>query len=163
METHDADKSGTFERSEFTKLLSDMAPGLVPTAAAAALQVPPEIIAKIFKEKESLDVDETYAGLNRCIIYIKSQAKLHALFDSVDTNGDGYLNKSELGNLLQKGAPKGYKISDKDVDFVLNKCDVDRDGNITVPELSGTIAVWMEVVKTLPTTSEKKSSACAIL
>jgi len=142
-----------------------MAPSLVPTAAQAALQVPPEIIAKIFRDKSSLSVDETYAGLNRCIIYIKSQAKLHELFDSVDADGNGYLNKTELGNLLQKGAPPNYKVSDADVDFILNKCDVDRDGNITVPELSGTVATWMEVVKGLPAqaTEKKKSSACAIL
>ena len=165
LETHDLDNSGAFEQEEFEKLLRDLAPTLLTSADQASLFVPPEIIAKIFKDKTSLNVDETYAGLKRCLAYIKSQTKLHELFRSVDANEDGYLNKKELANLLAKAAPKTYKVSQADVDFILIKCDTDRDGNISIPELSGTVATWMEVVKGLPAqaTEKKKSSACAIL
>ena len=101
--------------------------------------------------------------MKRCIAFIKSQARLHDLFRSVDGDNNGFLNESELKDLLQKGAPPQYKVTTADVEFVLNKCDTDRDGRISVFELGPAVACWMEVVKTLPPPTAKSSSACILL
>lgn len=162
LQTHDVDGSGNFQRGEFTKLLQDVATEISTDIANLATTVPDSLLDKIYKERDSLDVDEVYMALKRCMAYIKSQAKLHDLFKEVDNDNNGFLNEKELLVLLQKGAPPGYKVVKDDVEFVIKKCDKDRDGRISLHELGPAIACWMEVVKTLPP-QKSGSSACVIL
>ena len=166
LQTHDADGSGNFQRSEFLKLLSDLTgspdlAGLVPGANVSTL-VPESLIQKIFGTKDGLDVDEVYAGLKRCIAYLKSQSRLEDMFREVDADNNGFLNEKELIALLQKGAPKGYKVKKSDAEFVILKCDRDRDGRISIAELGPVVACWMEAVKKLPP-QQSQSSMCVLL
>ena len=169
LQTHDKDGSGMFERSEFGKLLKDVAKTLPPDADEQTLTVPDAMVDKLYKEKEGLTVDEVYAALKRCISYIKSQMKLGDLFRAADADGNGMLNKGELKQLLTKACPPGRKVSPADVQFVLEKCDVNGDDCIDMNELGLAVACWLEVLKSLPDPStvngvkEKKSSACVLL
>ena len=161
LETHDQDGSGNFQRSEFLKLLSDVAGDITADGADASTLVPDSLISKIFGNKDGLDVDEVYAGLKRCISYLKSQSRLQDMFKSVDADNNGFLNEKELANLLQQGAPPGYKVKKSDTEFIILKCDRDRDGRISILELGPVVACWMEVVKKLP--PQQASSMCVLL
>jgi Ca2+-binding EF-hand superfamily protein len=164
--THDKDGSGKFERAEFGQLLKDVAKTLLPKADEMTLVVPPAMVDKVYKDKEGLTVDEIYAALKRCISYIKSQLQLKELFNAVDSDGNGMLNKSELKQLLIKACPPSRKVREADVAFVLEKCDVNGDDCIDINELGLAVACWLEVIKTMPdpgAAEEKKSSACVLL
>lgn len=168
LESHDKDGSGLFESSEFGDLLKDVARSLLPDADERNLKVPDEMVVKLYKGREGLTVDEVYAALKRCISYIRSEVRLVELFNAVDTDGNGMLNRSELKSLLEKASPPGRKVSSADVTVVLNKCDVNADENIDLTELSLAVACWIEVIKELPdpnsiVTERKKSSACVLL
>ena len=165
-----------FERDEFEALFLDLSKDLIPEITGDALHVPHEIVDKLYGGKEGLTVDELYQAMKRTISFVKSQARLHDLFNSVDADANGYLNKAELGALLQKGAPPKYNVGEADVEFVLQKCDIDGDQHISLVELGPAVAVWMEIakdLKTLPAAdaeggtgsdgSAKKSSMCVLL
>ena len=162
LQTHDKDGSGNFQRSEFLKLLTDLAGDITADGADAATLLPDSLVSKIFGDKDGLDVDEVYAGLKRCISYLKQQSRLEDMFREVDADNNGYLNEKELLNLLQKGAPVGYKVKKSDAEFVILKCDRDRDGRISIVELAPVVACWMEVVKKLPP-QKSQSSMCVLL
>ena len=68
LQTHDKDGSGNFQRSEFLKLLTDLAGDITADGADAATLLPDSLVSKIFGDKDGLDVDEVYAGLKRCIL-----------------------------------------------------------------------------------------------
>jgi len=59
--------------------------------------------------------------------------KLKQVFRSVDVDGSGYVDKAEIGRLLQALSP-GATISQNDVLFVLNEVDMSRDDRLSFTE-----------------------------
>eukprot|EP00440_Ansanella_granifera_P035568 gb/GFBE01038581.1/.p1 GENE.gb/GFBE01038581.1/~~gb/GFBE01038581.1/.p1 ORF type:complete len:204 (+),score=58.79 gb/GFBE01038581.1/:1-612(+) len=91
------------------------------------------------------------------------------LFKRYDTDLSGKLNRRQIKGLLAE-LNNGEEVSEDDVDWVLQKADVLKDGEISKIELNQAIAAWFQNQNTKarlaqPSTSstKSKSSVCAIL
>ncbi|KAJ1436424.1 hypothetical protein B484DRAFT_325155 [Ochromonadaceae sp. CCMP2298] len=60
-----------------------------------------------------------------------TQAQIKAKFHTADKNGDGRLNAKEFGKLLKSF---GMEMGAGDVDILISRFDLDRDGDIDLPE-----------------------------
>ena len=170
VELYDKNGNGTFQKSEFQLLLDELAPSMIPEVTGSALYLPLATLDNIYAGKEGLNVDEVYAALKKAMSFLKSQARLHALFETVDKDKSGFLDTSECKDLLQRAAPPGYKVGDVDVAFILKDCDIDGDNNVSLGELGLVVATWLDICKALPANASKHpksasstSSACVLL
>lgn len=53
---------------------------------------------------------------------------LQGLFNSVDTNGDGYIDKKEFAQMLQR--PATHKRTDSQLERIMKEIDLDGNGRI---------------------------------
>mmetsp|Transcript_30479 Transcript_30479/g.63534 ORF Transcript_30479/g.63534 Transcript_30479/m.63534 type:complete len:880 (+) Transcript_30479:231-2870(+) len=66
-------------------------------------------------------------------IVAKIQGDVDHVFKQIDTNGDGSIDKEELGNLFVK---LGHEISQEDLDQVFQGLDLDSNGEISDEEFA---------------------------
>ena len=100
-------------------------------AAAAGSTAPPDASAT------AIEADYAHSYTTRFRSYASQRAKVLELFDSVDKDKNGQLDNDELLALLQKGAPKDYLVSATDTEYIMAKCDADKNGAITRNEVRG--------------------------
>jgi Ca2+-binding EF-hand superfamily protein len=178
LDRHDHNKNGLFERSEFIQIIMEVAeleevPGWKDGTLKQVLSDDSLVcnqIDKHYKGKETLGPDEVHAAVRQTIELAKKRVKLVELFNSCDNNGDGVLDEAELCKFLQTAAPADYQVTAGDCKFIIDRCDADGDGRISVGELAPAVATWMEYVTSMEAKqdaekppTQKKSSACALL
>ncbi|KXN72195.1 EF-hand [Conidiobolus coronatus NRRL 28638] len=56
---------------------------------------------------------------------------IKGVFGQFDTNGDGHIDKSEIGNMLEM---LGRPVNDVEVEKMFNESDFDKDGKISFDE-----------------------------
>mmetsp|Transcript_170205 Transcript_170205/g.545862 ORF Transcript_170205/g.545862 Transcript_170205/m.545862 type:complete len:205 (+) Transcript_170205:102-716(+) len=70
------------------------------------------------------------------------------LFDELDTDDSGGLNKEQLRNLLERYSSEG-QVKDEDVEDVMRQADLGGDGEINRIELKLALAMWFQKMCTL--------------
>jgi len=122
----DKDGSGSICVSELGKVMRCI--GLDRTEAELA-----EIMKKFdLDQSGTLSYEEYAAIIDNCrITPSEVEVQLREAFLVFDRDKSGSLDKSELQEVLcQMGEP----LNQREIDFVLNKMDVDKDGKISVNE-----------------------------
>lgn len=66
-------------------------------------------------------------------MYKRPGFNLYEAFISCDLNDDGTISREELRRLIES---RGFYVSDKEVNQLVEKLDKDRDGRISYAEVS---------------------------
>ena len=91
--------------------------------------------------------------------------RLAELFTKHDTDSTNTLSPDQVLALLTEMAEEGgaeAPTAECDVAYVMEKCDSNADGVISLDELGPAVATWWEYARDLKPPASK-SSACAIL
>lgn len=75
------------------------------------------------------------------------------LYEELDTDHSGGLNKDQLRSLLEKYSGEG-KVTDQDVEVVLQAADVSKTGEVRKIELRLALAVWFQRMCQMPSEAE---------
>lgn len=76
---------------------------------------------------------ESYSETLRQRLYKRPGFNLYEAFISCDLNDDGTISREELRRLIES---RGFYVSDKEVNQLVEKLDKDRDGRISYSEVS---------------------------
>ena len=76
---------------------------------------------------------ESYSESLRQRLYKRPGFNLYEAFISCDLNDDGTVSREELRRLIES---RGFYVSDKEVNQLVEKLDKDRDGRISYAEVS---------------------------
>mmetsp|Transcript_80703 Transcript_80703/g.142169 ORF Transcript_80703/g.142169 Transcript_80703/m.142169 type:complete len:190 (-) Transcript_80703:176-745(-) len=150
---YDVSHTGGLNKAELKALLTDIH------------NEPPtdEEIEWVLKESEK-DADEmvTAGELEHALqLYADHRhlkPEIEVYFQKYDKEGNGELSREEVKTLLTDLG--GKEPSDKDMDWVLERSDVLKNGVITKPELMLAITMWYARVNE---EEESGSSCCTIL
>ncbi len=85
-----------------------------------------------------------------------TQAQVKSKFHEADINGDGKLNPKEFKRLLKAF---GMEMNDQEIEIVINRFDMDNDGDIDIFEFKNFIESEQKVM--FGTTTGESSSAAA--
>lgn len=66
-------------------------------------------------------------------LYKRPGFDIYEAFTSCDLNDDGTISKDELRRLIES---RGFYVSDKEVTTLVEKIDKDKDGRISLHEVS---------------------------
>ncbi|XP_005090178.2 neo-calmodulin [Aplysia californica] len=120
----DKDNSGTLDLFELRDLLRKGDSKMTDQQIAEAF---------IFFDGEGgdrkINLQEFTKGLQHLFDFIK---KVEDLFKQLDADNSGYLERSELRELLNRS---GKKFTDKDLDEMIKQADSSGDGKISLQEL----------------------------
>lgn len=161
---YDENSSGVLEREQLKQLLIDHGPKYAPEPDDACLD-------ELMKQATAIDTtgdgvadtcgvkrDALEEVINSHYLYVQEKSQIDAIFRRFDTNQSGVLEKDQLLNLMKMYGPDVKNISQSDVDFVLEKCDVSATGTVLPSEVLPAIAIWKELVKQ----KTASSSMCAL-
>jgi len=79
--------------------------------------------------------------------YLHKKAELERMFEAANSSGSGELNVDELKTLLERGTPRGQRVTDADLERVMVAAGEQRDGTIPLEKLSSVISTWMALLK----------------
>ena len=81
--------------------------------------------------------------------YKTQGAAVTRLIRKHDGDGTGQLEPRELVLALREISPKGCRVRGSDVQWLLQQCDLDRDGDLDAAELVPALAIWREMMTKL--------------
>eukprot|EP00797_Seminavis_robusta_P036931 Sro95_g049270.2 (149) ;mRNA; r:52392-52838 len=103
--------------------------------------------------------------------YVSQRKMVNSMFEKYDKAGRGKLGRSELLRLLQDKERKSHRaakgvaimlvVSTKDLEYILEQADADRDGHISRAELLPALAAWDELARLKM--EQKQMAACCII
>ncbi|CAE7774894.1 CML14 [Symbiodinium pilosum] len=176
----DDNGSGSLDRSEVRSLLQQLNKGQQPTEeeltfvmkmAGGDGSVQP---GKARADTRSLEIgrDNLMSAVTCWRIYQSSFADDKSmgviLFKKFDPEGTGKLDRKQLKALLEELSAESAEeeVTEEDLDFVLDRADILRDGTISKMELNQAIAAWYQrqnLKMSERATTSQRSSVCAIL
>ncbi|PVD29932.1 hypothetical protein C0Q70_09191 [Pomacea canaliculata] len=77
---------------------------------------------------QKVSFEEFVAGVKKIIEFVENAREF---FKQMDTSGDGYLDKKELRELLNRC---GQKLPEEDLNKILQEADKNRDNKISFDE-----------------------------
>jgi len=173
LNSFDKDKSGNLSREELRSLLNSRTTmlGISTDASATVLDwiMGVEATAIGPDRQDAVPMERAIYALAKHDSYLKLDPgeadKLTAVLHRHDVDRNGGLDEEELVGMLQEVAPERFdyrKTDAADAKFVLEQCDADANGIISLNELSASIATWVDIIpKVKP--KQKSSSACTLL
>eukprot|EP01047_Picozoa_sp_COSAG01_P056588 COSAG01_NODE_6435_length_3669_cov_1.367507_3_plen_574_part_01 len=120
----DIDGSGSLDRDEVAQLSRNLGHELSPEELEAAML---EMDGDGGGEVEFEEFEDWYMNM------LSSDEMIRVIFEQMDDDGSGTLEKAELGMLL---AELGSPMSDVELDGVMRSIDVDNNGDVDVQEFS---------------------------
>ena len=122
-ETQDTDGNGTISRKELMN-------GYIKLNPSCTVDKIEKIVSDIFIQvnfkKEINFTDFCVAAMNKNFL---TKDKIKQIFNLFDTDGNGYIDKSELKFTFQE-----LKLSDNEFDNLIKEVDIDGDGRISASE-----------------------------
>ena len=85
-------------------------------------------------KRDSIIQDVALAYLVHNFPQMKEVINANKLFNQIDTNGDGKINKNDLKKGLSEKAKTDHKALEKDIDQIYKNIDMDKNGYITYEE-----------------------------
>lgn len=120
----DKDKNGSLDVTELRDLLKKLGSNMSDTQVAEAF---------IFFDGDMGDrritLEEFLKGIKQIMEVNK---RINALFNELDADGSGFLERDELKVLFDKA---GVKLSAADFEAIFKEADTSRDGKISLSEL----------------------------
>jgi Ca2+-binding EF-hand superfamily protein len=120
----DIDGSGSLDRDEVAQLSRNLGNELSPEELEAAML---EMDGDGGGEVDFEEFEDWYMNM------LSSDDMIRVIFEQMDDDGSGTLEKAELGMLL---AELGSPMSDVELDGVMRSIDVDNNGDVDVQEFS---------------------------
>jgi Ca2+-binding EF-hand superfamily protein len=77
--------------------------------------------------------------------YMSQQTEIEAILKNYDRDQSGSLDISELLKLLRDISPKGITVRAGDLLWLLSKCDLDDNCELTVDELLPAVGLWRDM------------------
>ncbi|XP_029946482.1 parvalbumin 8 [Salarias fasciatus] len=74
-----------------------------------------------------------------CGLTKKSPQDVKKVFEILDNDGNGYIERDELKGFLQRFCPGARALTDKEITAFLNAADDDSDGRIGVDEFQALV------------------------
>lgn len=177
----DANKSGALTREQTRDLLtrvtgkpaSDDGVQMVLNAIAPAEEAGSAGVAFGGDGSEPMPRDGVLAGIKKFRYYLQRVDRIDGIFARFDTNKSGALEPDQVKQCMQNvedtlkgskqreafGVVMSLKVSDEDVAYILEDCDVSGNGAITKAELLPALAKW-EMLAEAHVVAVKKSCAC---
>jgi len=187
LQQFDDNKDGSFDREEMSTLLKKV---------GQVSEVPDEFLDAVFADEKrrverlacsgssggagvvqpttdasgamSIPSQRAHVHTARFQSWLTKRAQIQAMFFEADANNDESLDLDELKQVLQKGTPPGYTVSEADVMYVMDVADDDASGSLELRELGPAIAAWMDLIRAkkaadTPEPKPASSSACVLL
>ena len=187
--SHDKSQTGKFDREEMRSLLIEVKRETLNDPSAIVGDRLLDKIVNQFDVSGDGQIERTEvlkavkkfkAIIKHEAAFIKHEARLQALLDSFDADKSGSLTSDELLPLLKQvaameevegksryNATLGMKVAigvgQADVDFVMERCDGDKSGSISLAELEPALATWKEAARHIPQEETQTSAACVLL
>jgi len=120
-DVYDKDKSGSISISELNTVLKKLGYNFTPENLVHVMRIVDD------NGDGELNFNE-FLGFYDFLFY------LHSIFNEVDADKSGFLDRRELAQLLVKS---GYKFSPRQVELLYRMCDNDNSGKIEVAEFFG--------------------------
>mmetsp|Transcript_2419 Transcript_2419/g.4139 ORF Transcript_2419/g.4139 Transcript_2419/m.4139 type:complete len:212 (-) Transcript_2419:204-839(-) len=175
----DDNGSGTLDRVEVRSLLQQLNKGKEPTEEeltfvmkmAGEGSVPSGRPGRADTRSLEIGKDNLMSAVTCWRIYQSSFADEKSmgviLFKKFDPENTGKLNRDQLQALLEDlTADDDDQVTEEDVDFVLDRADILRDGTISKMELNQAIAAWYQrqnMKHAARVALVQRSSVCAVL
>ena len=153
---YDKSKTGAFEREEMRQLLTATKRQITGDSAA---EVKEELLDKVMARYGTTEVGRADPGVTsehalmavkRYKYWMKEDQQLQEVFASADTDGTGVLTPDQLKVFLRRVANEKemfeVKVTQCDVDFVMERCDLTGEGSINQEEAGPAVALWLEIV-----------------
>ena len=99
--------------------------------------------------KDEITTKDMPMALATVLTLKKDQFKIHELFDKHDADASGCLPREELSPLLSE-INDGVQPTDKDIDYILAKCDLDGNGRIERDQVKAAIECWYVLCEERP-------------
>mmetsp|Transcript_34686 Transcript_34686/g.90525 ORF Transcript_34686/g.90525 Transcript_34686/m.90525 type:complete len:201 (-) Transcript_34686:341-943(-) len=152
---YDTNNSGKLEREQLIKLLTDL-----DISTPEGQEPSEEEVNHVLKEADvagdgCIGLEELQTAVVSWETFVNKRQEMEALVEKYDKSGTGKLERDELKAMLTD-LNAGKPVSEQEVDWVLNECDVMGDGAISKLELVKATAIWYSHV-------QEKSKACTIL
>jgi len=165
--TYDKSQTGKMARTEIAAVLTAVKREMLSDPNEVVKE---ELLDKIMamfdlSNDGQIERSEVLPAIKRYKALLRHDVKLQTLFETHDRDKSGSLSPAQLLTLLRELATEKSlppPDAETDVQFVIDKCDADSTGNITLEELGPAIATWIEASKE-EQASAQKSSACALL
>mmetsp|Transcript_38254 Transcript_38254/g.69265 ORF Transcript_38254/g.69265 Transcript_38254/m.69265 type:complete len:198 (+) Transcript_38254:91-684(+) len=165
-ERFDSTKTGVLDREEVRSLLAAFHEGKPPTEDELTFVMKTTGHRDRSTPNFEIACSELMDAINCWKCYLSQFEDEHSmgssLFAKYDSDKTGKLDSKQLKGLLAEmnGAP----VSDIDLEWVLGRADVLRDGQIAKIELNQAIACWFQKqAQSLPMPEPQKSTACILL
>jgi len=160
---YDSSKSGSFAREEMKKLLSAIKQKLTKDAQVAVTDKNLDrVMKKYANDAGEVPRDAALKAVQRYKALLEAEHEVRDLFEHADKDHSGKLPPDQLKLFLETigrlKMNKNVAVTKEDTDFILEQCDVSRDGSIDLNEAEAAMALWLQ---TLP--EKKESSMCSLL
>eukprot|EP00327_Prymnesium_parvum_P007506 CAMPEP_0182816602 /NCGR_PEP_ID=MMETSP0006_2-20121128/11023_1 /TAXON_ID=97485 /ORGANISM="Prymnesium parvum, Strain Texoma1" /LENGTH=465 /DNA_ID=CAMNT_0024942901 /DNA_START=266 /DNA_END=1663 /DNA_ORIENTATION=+ len=146
----DWNRSNKLEKDELMALLKHLNPRHEPTPEAIDYLITKATEISTYSmhlkgdANSGVDRGNIRMVLKQYRAHIREQEYIDAIFRKHDRDNRGKLNRKELLSLLNDAVP-GSSADDEDVDFILAKCDLNKDRMIDRDELLPTLVVWRAI------------------
>lgn len=136
----DTDFSGDLSDQELRPLLMTMRPdlGSPDDATLEFLRTKCQLVAQ---NDGQITRDNVVQVLDKYVDYATKQKLLNNIFEKMDTNKSGCLERDQVKDFLVAITP-GVWVDKADVDFVLEACDLDHSDSLSRDEVLPAIAFW---------------------
>jgi len=160
--TFDVSHTGAFERSEMKVVLTQIKREALSDPTA---EVTDKLLDKIMQKYGTTNVLRSETGVERATVlvavkkykaWLKYERNLAALFEKADRDQSGKLSRDQLLYLLKNVAiERGLSVVVKgeDLDFVIERCDLVGDGEISLEEAGPAVALWTQIQADSPPAS----------
>nr|AHA51333.1 EF-hand_1 domain-containing protein [Charistephane fugiens] len=124
-ETFDVDDDGSISSKELRVVLNSL--GVEPTE-----DVLKEILSEVDADGNGMvDVHEFLVFMASRTLYKDEDQNIRDAFKQFDKDGNGYIDRDELRSLM---ITLGEKLTDEEIDEMMQEADFDRDGKISYQE-----------------------------
>eukprot|EP00904_Undaria_pinnatifida_P006214 jgi/Undpi1/2722/HiC_scaffold_14.g06100.m1 len=121
----DQDRNGSIDNKELATVLRSL--GYTPTPAQ--LQ---KLMDKVDLDRSGgISFDEFVMMMRLGDMQTDFEKEINGAFKFFDKNNDGMVDRGELGEIMRQ---LGNKLSDKEIELLINAADQDNDGQISMKE-----------------------------
>jgi Ca2+-binding EF-hand superfamily protein len=157
LEKYDGNNSGTFDKAELKKLLSDMDQDHIPDEASLDF-----IMGKLQDENGEIVGKKIPIIIQKYKNYMKDKDKYDNLFLKHDKDKSGKLEDHQLLEMMKEVARGRVDVNHGDLTMLVELTDNDKSGAIEANEVKAAMAEWNQMIE-LKIEKRRHSAVCVLL